>query len=270
MRRVFALAALPALVAFGAVAAESEPVTPLVNAHAHNDYEHDRPLLDALDHGFCSVEADIHLVDGQLLVAHDREDVKPDRTLEALYLDPLRKRAKANGGRVYPNGPRFILLVDIKGSGIPAYNVLKRVLGQYADILTEFRADTTNEKAVTVIISGSRPTRLVARDAVRYAAVDGRTRDLESDAPVHLIPLISDHFMTAFQLPQGEPLPDDINKRVRQYVKKAHQKNRLVRFWGTPHDPALWADLLDAGVDLINADDLEALQTFLLERQSRE
>ena len=46
-------------------------VTPLANAHSHNDYEHDRPLLDALDHGFKSIEADIFLFEGQLLVTHD-------------------------------------------------------------------------------------------------------------------------------------------------------------------------------------------------------
>src|SRR5215475_7710089 len=78
--------------------------TPLVRVHAHNDYEHKRPLFDALDHGFCSVEADIYLVDGALLVAHDRDQVKPERTLQALYLDPLRERVKTNGGRVYANG----------------------------------------------------------------------------------------------------------------------------------------------------------------------
>ena len=77
-------------------------VVPLRHAHAHNDYEHTRPLLDALDHGFCGVEADIYLVSGKLLVAHDRKDAKPERTLQALYLDPLRERVKANGGRVYP------------------------------------------------------------------------------------------------------------------------------------------------------------------------
>src|ERR1019366_2575676 len=58
---------------------ESSP-TPLTRAHAHNDYEHSRPLWDALDQGFCSVEADIYLVNGQLLVAHDRNQVKPERT----------------------------------------------------------------------------------------------------------------------------------------------------------------------------------------------
>src|SRR5213595_176008 len=92
-------------------AAETVPdPIPLTRVHAHNDYEHKRPLLDALDHGFCSVEADIFLVDGQLLVAHNRGGVRPERTLQALYLDPLRARVKQNGGRVYPNGPEVTLL----------------------------------------------------------------------------------------------------------------------------------------------------------------
>src|SRR5688572_31979100 len=74
-----------------AVLAVSPGVTPpLPRAHAHNDYEHTRPLIDALEFGFCSVEADIWLVNGQLLVAHDLKDAKAGRTLQALYLDPLR------------------------------------------------------------------------------------------------------------------------------------------------------------------------------------
>ena len=73
---------LTASMVFGA---EQLPV-PLPQAHAHNDYHHPRPLLDALDHGFCGVEADIFLVDGELLVGHDRTELKPERTLESLYL----------------------------------------------------------------------------------------------------------------------------------------------------------------------------------------
>ena len=64
--------------------------SPLDHAHAHNDYVHARPLLDALDRGYGSVEADIYLVDGALLVAHARDSVRADRTLESLYLAPLR------------------------------------------------------------------------------------------------------------------------------------------------------------------------------------
>src|SRR6266852_3381345 len=94
--------------------ADSPAVVPLRRAHAHNDYEHQRPLFDALERGFCSVEADVYLVDGQLQVAHTRQDLKPERTLEKLYLDPLRQRIRANGGSVYPGGPAIYLLVDVK------------------------------------------------------------------------------------------------------------------------------------------------------------
>ena len=77
-------------------------VAPLARAHAHNDYEHTRPLHDALDHGFTSVEADVWLVDGELRVGHDLADTRPGRTLESLYLAPLDRRAHDNAGRVYP------------------------------------------------------------------------------------------------------------------------------------------------------------------------
>src|SRR5256885_12298392 len=94
-----------------AASPETNSRPPLTRAHAHNDYEHTRPLLDALDHGFCSIEADIWLVDGNLLVAHDRGKVKPDRTLQALYLDPLRERVRRNGGRVFSARPPATLLI---------------------------------------------------------------------------------------------------------------------------------------------------------------
>ena len=81
---------LVAALACGAAKAAPPGVSPLPNAHAHNDYEHNRPLFDALDHGFTSVEADVFLVDGKLLVGHDREALKPERTLDSLYLAACR------------------------------------------------------------------------------------------------------------------------------------------------------------------------------------
>src|SRR5437660_11055239 len=90
------------------------PFEPLKCGHAHNDYEHTRPLFDALDQGFCSVEADVFLVGDKLLIGHTQVSLRPERTLEALYLDPLRERVKANGGRLYKYGPPAWLLIDVK------------------------------------------------------------------------------------------------------------------------------------------------------------
>src|SRR5437899_1491223 len=118
------------LVSLVALGLQAQP-KPLTKVHAHNDYLHTHPLFDALDHGFCSVEADIHLVDGQLLVAHTRSEIKPGRSLQTLYLDPLRERSLKNGGCVYPHGPEVTLLIDIKSSWQTTYPVLREILKQY-------------------------------------------------------------------------------------------------------------------------------------------
>src|SRR5262245_47482857 len=184
-----------ALVAPGA----DRPAVPLPHAHAHNDYEHTRPLRDALDHGFCSVEADIYLVDGQLLVAHDRRDVKPERTLQALYLDPLRERVKANGGKVYRDGPPFWLLVDVKSEAKSTYAALHDALARYADVLTTVDGGRVESKAITVVVSGNRTKEGMAAQPRRHAGLDGRLADLDSDLPAHLMPWVSDNWALNFR-----------------------------------------------------------------------
>lgn len=70
--------------------------------HSHSDYLRRRPLLDALEHGMVSVEADVFLVDGELRVGHERNALRPGRgrPLEALYLDPLQARFRERGDNV--------------------------------------------------------------------------------------------------------------------------------------------------------------------------
>jgi hypothetical protein len=245
------------------VANGEAPVAPLVHAHAHNDYNHDRPLLDALDHGFCSVEADIFLVDGQLLVAHDREDVDPGRTLQSLYLDPLLARVRENGGRVYLGGPEFILLVDIKSDGEAVYAVLRSVLQEYKEMLTSFTPSSTTKGAVTIILSGDCPTAVLASEEHRYAAIDGRMTDLHATPNPNLTPLVSDNWRSHFNWFGSDPMPDDVRERLYGITKKAHDAGCLVRFWGIPPREDLWKALQEAGVDLINTDDLSRLQQFL-------
>ena len=76
-----------------------------------------------------------HEVD-ELLVAHDLEEVDPSRTLEELYLRPLRERVDANGGSVHPGAPPFLLLIDVKSGAEPTYARLHPLLRRYADLFT--------------------------------------------------------------------------------------------------------------------------------------
>jgi hypothetical protein len=240
--------------------------TPLIHAHAHNDYLHARPLRDALSHGFCSVEADIFLVDDQLLVAHNLKDTKTGRTLQKLYLDPLRERVKQNGGRVFPNGPEFTLLIDLKTDWTNTYPALRSVLTNYANVLTTFRGDDKQTNAITVIVSGNRDKKMFVDETVRFACYDGTPDDLDSATSANMIPWISADWKKQFTWDGSEEMSSAEKQKLAEFVGKAHRHGRRVRFWGTPDTPQVWRTLLDAEVDLINTDVLAGLEKVLRSR----
>ncbi|MFN0130200.1 MAG: phosphatidylinositol-specific phospholipase C/glycerophosphodiester phosphodiesterase family protein [Verrucomicrobiales bacterium] len=240
--------------------------SPLPRAHAHNDYEHPRPLLDALDQGFGSVEADIWLVDGVLLVAHDREGVKPEATLEALYIDPLHQRVRQNAGAVHPGARGFTLLIDLKSEAEATYAVLRRTLERFDGLFTRFTSTSTTPGPVTVILSGNRPTATVAAESSRWCAIDGRLPDLTAHPlpSVHLMPLVSQSWSPTFHYFVDGVLPEPDRAKLRETVALAHRQGRRLRFWGIPDQPFAWKELHDAGVDLINTDNLAGLREFLV------
>jgi hypothetical protein len=245
-------------------AAREEQLPPLIHTHAHNDYEHQRPLFDALDHGFASVEADIHLVDGQLLVAHSRSQVKPERTLQSLYLNPLRARARKLGGRIYPNGdPTFYLLIDTKTGANETWPVLRKVLQDYPDLLTKFDGAEVTPKAVTVVLTGNRPRQLLPQEPVRLAGLDGEMPDLDKPNPNGIFLWISDDWRQFFKWTGQGPIPADEKARLLEIVAKAHERKMKVRFWDSPESVNFWRELRSDGVDLLNADDLAGLEKFL-------
>jgi hypothetical protein len=242
---------------------------PLLNGHAHNDYDHKRPLLDALAAGFCSVEADVFLVDGKLLVAHNLPDVKPERTLAALYLEPLKQRVAANGGKVYRDGPEFYLMVDIKSEAEATYAALRDALKPYEPMLTGFREGKLKPGAVSVIVSGSRPVKTMREETERLAMLDGRVEDLKQRYPAELMPLVSARWGTHFTWTGQGEMPEKERRDLKDLVDRVHAQGRRIRFWAIPDSPAGWKELRAAGVDLINTDKLEELREFLAREKPR-
>lgn len=260
---VFAICALLLAIALTPLpSALAQSVVPITNAHAHNDYEHTHPLFDALSCGLCSVEADVHLVDGQLLVAHNRWQTKAGRTLQSLYLDPLRDLVKKNNGHVYPNGPEFTLLIDLKDDWKASYPTLRHILEGYTDILTSFEEGKKHTNAITVIVTGNRSLNMFAGERVRLAAMDGDLPVLKTNAPADLVPWISRNWSQSFKWRGTGPMPADELSKLQDIVAQAHQQGRRVRFWGAPDKPPFWQTLRTNGVDLINTDDLEGVKKF--------
>ena len=252
--------------------------------HAHNDYEHDYPLFDALHNGFVSVESDIWLYGSDLRVAHDPVNEPTELpTLEQLYLSPLQNLAKqANNGGIYGDGTPVTLLVDIKSEAIPTYQRLNDVLGDYATqspkLFTTYTKNASGgydmkQGAVNVIISGNRPREYMQSQDIRYASYDGRKSDISTGANAKFVSLISDNWSNVFT---GDlawdgtgSIPDDTKVALENIVAQVHDEDKILRFWNLPQDaPSVWGPLYDAGVDLINTNDIDGLSQYIEHRKS--
>ncbi|MES2792930.1 MAG: phosphatidylinositol-specific phospholipase C/glycerophosphodiester phosphodiesterase family protein [Planctomycetota bacterium] len=231
-------------------------------AHAHNDYQHPRPLFDALDRGFCSVEADVFLQDGELLIGHERQELRAERTLDRLYLAPLGERARMRDGHIQDASSHFYLLIDIKSDGKSTYAAIHSRLAAYPHLFSSLENGVWTPRAITVVISGNVPSEMILQQTLRYAGIDGRPTDLQNSAPPHAMPWISANWKTLFRWRGAGPIPAAEKDKLRQYVQDAHAKGRLVRFWGTPENTVLWEEFRAQGVDLIGTDELQKLQEF--------
>jgi hypothetical protein len=284
----FVQAALAMTLLLGAAgAAAPQPAErPVPRTHAHNDYEHPHPLFDALHEGFVGVEADVYLVGTELRVAHDKvKDWSSVPTLEASYLEPLRElKAGRNGGGIYPDGTPVLLLVDIKTEAVATYQRVHKVLAAYQakapGLFTTYTRSPggtyqVTRGAVTVVISGNRPRAAMAGQDMRYAGYDGRPADIgpdvrPEDSPA-FVTLISENWDVVFTGPakwngNGE-MPEATRAKLKGMVEAVHAEGKMLRFWRLPVDgPAVWGPLYDAGVDLINTDDLKGLAAYVKSR----
>jgi hypothetical protein len=256
MARLLTLVSLVAL----SVAGQPSP-SPFRLAHAHNDYEHRRPLLDALDQRFHSVEADVWLADGKILVSHNRGNWKG--SLKELYLDPLQKRVDT-AGSVLPDKLPFLLWIDLKPKGKKILPGLHRLLAQYP-MLTVFTGETTKRGPVTVVLTGDAEakTAYVQTYDTRYACRDSNGfRETDPAADSHW-PWYALKWSKHIDWNGKGPIPAAQEQRLRQLVEKIHAKGRRVRFYATPETPLYWQKAQELGIDLINTDRLRDLHDFL-------
>ncbi len=237
-------------------------------AHSHNDYEHERPLFDALDCKFKSIEADVYTVGDSLYVAHDFDKTKPGRTLRNLYLEPLKTEIIKNNGSVYGNGEEVILFIDIKDDGLKTYQNLHRILTEYKSQLTSFDHGKKNQGSIKVVVSGNRPFEFMQSQTIRYAGFDGRLENLDSGISPDLMPVVSDNWAKYFSWDGTGKIPEEEKLKLNNITSKAKNQGYLLRFWNTPNRTpeqrkAVWTELKNAEVGLIGADELKELQEFL-------
>jgi len=227
----------------------------VANAHSHNDYEQEFPFWSAYNQDFGSIEVDIFLHNGQLIVAHDLNQLALNRTLDSLYLKSLRYCLVKNNGYVFADSTRQLqLMIDIKSRADSTLHKLVEELRSYPEI-------TTNA-TIKIVISGNRPEPAKFAIYPAYILFDG---ELSKDYPVFAlerIAMLSDNFKRYSNWNGKQIIPEQDRNNLQTAIHKAHRLNKKVRFWNAPDRMSAWSILIELGVDFINTDKITELGRF--------
>lgn len=231
-----------------------------LNAHSHNDYSNDIPFWLAYYNHFGSIEADIWAVNGELFVAHDRNDITAERTLDALYIMPLVRLFGHNNRKPWHDHAGVVqLLIDLKTPADPTLSILAAKLAKYPEVFDP----KVNPAAVRIVISGNRPE---ASDFTSYPAFilyDGLIDGNYNKEQLERIPLFSEDLAKFTKWRGIGDMSDSDRKKLSEVIRSVHDKGKKIRFWNAPDNIAAWKTFMSLGIDFINTDHINELAEFL-------
>ncbi len=243
-----------ALTCCGAAAAQ-----PPVLIHSHNDYAQRVPFYQAYAQQVSSIEADVFLHDGQLLVGHDVEDLRADMTFEALYVEPIVTLFARNGGRAFRDSDQTLqLMVELKSETDPTLRAVAALLGRWPEVFDP----EVNPAAVRVAVTGRVPAPEAFDRYPRFLGFDGAWDADYTPEQLERIVLISTNFRDFSQWNgKGTIIPAE-KERLEQVIDRAHEQGKPVRFWNAPEGTTVYYTFYDMGIDYINTDNPEVCAAF--------
>ena len=214
--------------------------------HSHNDYLQPVPFWDAYSAGCASIEVDVILQEGELMVAHEKESIQASRTFESLYLKPIQQGVDLGLIKEF----NFHLLVDIKTEAYSTLDLLVKQTQPYAAILYS----PENPRGLKLIISGGRPK---ADDYVKYPSwvfFDYQSKELTAELPWEKIGMVSLSF-PRFSVWNGKGrMVESQRQQLQAFIDLVHSFDRPVRFWASPDGKTAWRAFHEMGIDYINTD----------------
>ena len=223
---------------------------------SHNDYLQDNPFEKAYNLNVGYIEADVFLRGNKLMVAHTAVEIKSERTLENLYLDPIKNKIKTNSGNIYPDtSKQLTLMIDLKTEGITTLNAIVEHLKNYPAI--------TSCKSLTIAISGNVPDTAQWKNFPRYITFDGRPTKPYSKDQLQRVSFISNSFNTYSSWNGKGKISEADVKKITEVISSVHAQGKKIRFWGAPDVPNCWTTFLELGVDIIGTDNITALEGYL-------
>jgi len=227
---------------------------------AHNDYVHPIPFLTSYYQQVGFIEADIFLQQGELMVAHTRQEISKGRTLEELYLKPLVDKINTHNGFVYATQDKpLTLMVDLKTEGTTTLKVLVQKLKLYPSLQ---RCPT-----FTLVISGNVPDPATWKDYPAFIFFDGRPGRPYTDEQWKRISFVSTAFSDHATWNGKGVLTKAEHEKITSLITKVHAAGKKIRFWGAPDFPNAWLTFMNLKVDILGTDDVAGLSKFIATKQ---
>jgi hypothetical protein len=235
----------------------------LPHLYAHNDYYNERPFHDAVAHGCVGMEVDVFREHGELLVGHDRSELRVGRSLESLYLHALRDWIHSHRPH---ERPRLVLMIDLKERDPEAYELLRRALAEFEGVITVVREGREERRSIDVVLVGWAPSlRALAREPVRYVSVHRYAGQLSDvDAPAHLVRLVSVDYSKSIDWSGAGAKPRFVTRKLRR-AREATDRvpGRFLRIHAAPARASVYGAFAAAGVDFIGARHLSRAREVL-------
>lgn len=229
------------------------------HGHSHNDYKQHVPFLQAYYAGMESIEADVFLLNNKLFVAHEKNEIKPGRTLDSLYLRPLAALLHENNQHPFADtNKRLQLVVDIKEDYKNVILAILEAIKPYPQVFNK----AINPHAVQIVLSGDLPPATAFNEYSALLYFDGRPgRSYTTDQLARIAMISQDIKQYSPWNGKGTPTPKD-KLQLQKVVKEAHNLGKPFRFWATHDSPNTWLELEKLGVDWINTDHPEDLKKY--------
>jgi alkaline phosphatase len=229
--------------------------------HSHNDYANNTPFYKAYNNGFNSIEADIFLVNGTLLVSHSDKYLYPERTLKGMYLDPVAYELRRDTTR------RLNLLIDVKAD---YKKVLPALVKELKPLEAYLLSPENPHGRLKILISGNRPLPANYKDYPNILWFDDDLAYPHTQAEWDRVGQVSLNFEKWSKWKGQGAIPEADRKRLQKTVDSVHTNTgKLVRFWGAPDMPESWETQIGFDADIIGTDKIEQLAAYLQKKSLR-